>query len=80
MPTASTNNNTTPAEQAMALLHETQNGGWAVRSATAAEFDAIPCEHEVDAVKEREVYIYEGCDGDSLVLSLAWGDEEFFIG
>ena len=73
-------NTATPAQRAMACLHETPNGGYAIRSGCGEEFAQIPCWHEVDAVKEREVYIYEGWDdGDELILSIAWEDEEFFI-
>ena len=74
------NTNLTPAQRAMACLHETPNGGYAVRRKCTAEFDAIPCEHECHEVYLVDLYIYEGEGGDSLVLSLAWGDEEFFIG
>ena len=76
------NNPPTPAEQAMSCLYETQNGGWAVRSGSFDEFDAIPCVHDDDEVLvilEEDRYTYDGGEGYDLVLSLAWGDDEFFI-
>ena len=73
------NTNLTPAEQAMACLHETPNGGYAVRRECGEEFDAIPCAYEGCAIGEIDVYTYDGGEGDNLVLSIEWGDEEFFI-
>ena len=77
------NTSNTPAQRAMACLHKTPNGGWAVRSGCAAEFDAIPCVHEehlvllVIVVEDR--YTFDGGEGYDLVLSIAWGDDEFSI-
>jgi len=74
------NNPPTPAERAMSCLYETPSGGYAVRRGCFDEFDAIPCEYEGCAVAEVDVYIYEdGEGGVDLVLSIGWGDTEFFL-
>ena len=77
------NTTKTPAQRAMALLHETPNGGWSFSGtgrAACAAFDSIPCDHECDEIKEVDLYTYDGGeDGDDLVLSMNWEGEEFYI-
>jgi len=79
MTTANANTANTPAQRAMACLRATLNGGYSIRRGCGDEFAQIQCEYEGDAVEERAVYIFDGGDGDNLVLSIGWWDVEFFI-
>ena len=73
-------NTPTPAQRAMACLHQTPNGGWQVIRECGDEFAAIPCVHKCHDVHLVDIYTYEGDGGVDLVLSITWEGEEFFIG
>jgi len=79
MTTAKNNTTATPAQRAMACLHKTPNGGYSIRSGCGDEFEQIPFEHESDYFRERDIYVFDGGDGDYLTLYLEWGDDEFFM-
>ena len=69
----------TAAEQAMAMLQATPDGGYSIRSGCREEFEQILFDQESDFDREVDYYTFDDGDGDYLALYLEWGNDEFFI-
>jgi hypothetical protein len=66
----------TPAEQALALLHETPNGGLSVLSGKGHAFGDIECVHWGCPETRCDCYVFEG-DEEDLILAIGYEGEEY---
>jgi len=63
----------TDSEKALSLMHDTPNGGLAVKTGKTFEFDAIPCRHPANKKNRTDTYYFKG----GLKLRIGWERTEF---